>query len=91
MVVGADPGSFGALFFTSEDERSKMYGRVVASDRSKAWQVDGDEISRIALEPRTFAELRRNLAKAIAANADLIQAAGPKRDNDAQLCNKDQN
>jgi hypothetical protein len=91
LVVGADSGSFGVLFLTSEDERSKMYGRVVASDRSKAWQVDGDKISRIALKPRPFAELRSNLAKAIAANADLIQAAGPKRDNDDQLCKKDQN
>jgi hypothetical protein len=53
--------------------------------------VDGDKISRSALKPRPFAKLRSNLAKAIAANADLMQAAGKKRDNDDQLCKKDQN
>jgi hypothetical protein len=90
LVVGADPGSFGVIDFTSDDEHSKMFGRVIASDRSKAWQVDGDENRRLALEAREFAKLRSHLAEAIAANAYLVRVAGAKRNNDEQVCMKDQ-
>lgn len=89
LLAGADPASFGVLRFSSDDENAKIFDSPVGSDRKTAWTFDHDKAQQLQLTRRQFASLRGILAKAIAAKSELVQAAG-KRENDEQICKKDQ-